>query len=126
TASACATDGVRAYYQLRTHRWKGGSEHAPNLLMRSVLSSGLHAVLRRYRVKRIRNNPIVQIAPSTHAGRPCGPGIQSTPRILPIAEQHTAEQLMDRKYGWLKRMFALIWRLQGREQVYIEITPTQP
>jgi hypothetical protein len=23
-----------------------------------------------------------------------------------------------------KRMFALIWRLQGREQVYIEITPT--
>lgn len=30
---------------------------------------------------------------------------------------------MNRKYGWQKRMFALIWRLQGREQVYIEIRP---
>ena len=32
---------------------------------------------------------------------------------------------MIQKYGWQKRMFALIWRLQGREQVYIEITPTR-
>jgi hypothetical protein len=32
---------------------------------------------------------------------------------------------MDRKYGWQKRMFALIWRLQGREQIYIQITPTR-
>ena len=48
TASACATDGVRAYYQLWTHRWKGGIEHAPNLLMRSVLSNGLHDVLQCY------------------------------------------------------------------------------
>jgi hypothetical protein len=47
-ASACATGGVRAYYQLRTHRWKGGIEHTPNLTMRSVLSSRLHALLRRY------------------------------------------------------------------------------
>jgi hypothetical protein len=30
-----------------------------------------------------------------------------------------------RKYGWQKRMFAPIWRLQWREQAYIEIIPTQ-
>ena len=48
TASACATGGVRAYYQLWTHRWKGGIDHTPNLAMRSVLSSRLHAILRCY------------------------------------------------------------------------------
>jgi uncharacterized protein len=77
------------------------------------------------KVKRIRNTSIVQIAPSSHLGRPCGPDIEGSACILPVGEQQAAEQLMGRKYGWQKRMFALIWRLQGREQVYIEITPTQ-
>jgi uncharacterized protein len=76
------------------------------------------------KVKRIRNNSTVQIAPSTHLGRPCAPGIEGSARILPTGEQHAAEQLMIQKYGWQKRMFALIWRLQRREHVYIEITPT--
>lgn len=32
---------------------------------------------------------------------------------------------MNRKYGWQKRMFALIWHLQKREHIYIAITLTQ-
>ena len=75
------------------------------------------------KVKRIRNNPTVQIAPSTHLGRPRGPAITASARILRVLEQQAAQQVMDRKYGWQKQLFALIWRLQGREQVYIEITP---
>jgi PPOX class probable F420-dependent enzyme len=77
------------------------------------------------KVKRIRNSSTIQIAPSTHLGRPCGPDIEGRARILSVGEQQAAEQLMNPKYGWQKRVFALIWRLQGREQVYIEITPTQ-
>jgi PPOX class probable F420-dependent enzyme len=77
------------------------------------------------KVKRIRNNSTVQIAPSTHLGRPCGPGIEGSARLLPVSEQQAAEQVMIQKYGWQKRMFALIWRLQRHEQVYIEITPTR-
>src|SRR3954462_4152997 len=46
------------------------------------------------KVKRIRNNPTVQIAPSTHLGRPCGPSIEATARLLPLGEQHAAQQLM--------------------------------
>jgi len=75
------------------------------------------------KVKRIRNSPTVQIAPSTHLGRPLGPCLEASARILHGGEQHDAEQIMNRKYGWQKRIFALIWRLQRREQVYIEITP---
>ena len=77
------------------------------------------------KVKRIHNNPTVQIAPSTHLGRPRGPVIKATARILPVLEQQVAQQVMDAKYGWQKQLFALIWRLQGREQVYIEIKPTE-
>jgi PPOX class probable F420-dependent enzyme len=77
------------------------------------------------KVKRIRINSTVQIAPTTCPGRPRGPAIQATVRILPVLEQHAAQQAIDSKYGWQTQFFALVWRLQNREPVYIEITPAE-
>jgi PPOX class probable F420-dependent enzyme len=77
------------------------------------------------KVKRIRNNPTVQIAPSTRLGRPLGPIATASARILSATEQTEAQSLTDRTFGWLKKFFGLIWRVQGREQVYLEITPTE-
>jgi uncharacterized protein len=74
------------------------------------------------KAKRIRNNATVQIAPSTRLGQQRGPSAIATARILPATEQAEAQVLTSRTFGWLKTFFALIWRLQGREQVYIEIT----
>jgi uncharacterized protein len=76
------------------------------------------------KVKRIRNNAMVQIAPSTRLGRPVGSGASATARILSATEQIEAQRVTDRQFGWLKKFFALIWRVQGREQIYLEITPT--
>ena len=77
------------------------------------------------KVKRIRNNATVRFAPSTRLGRPLGPIATASARILSATEQIEAQSLTDREFGWLKRFFGLIWRVQGREQVYIEITPTE-
>ena len=77
------------------------------------------------KVKRIRNNAAVRIAPSTRLGRPRGPMSAARARILPVTEQAEAQDLTDREFGWLKKFFGLIWRLQGREQIYIEITPQE-
>src|SRR5215216_7777734 len=76
------------------------------------------------KVKRIRNNPTVQIAPSTRLGRQLGPIATATGRILSVSEQTVAQTVTDHQFGWMKKLFALIWRLQGREQIYLEITPT--
>ena len=43
-------------------------------------------------------------------------------RVLPILAQQAAQQVIDSKYGWQKELFALFWRLEGRDQVSIEIT----
>jgi PPOX class probable F420-dependent enzyme len=77
------------------------------------------------KVKRIRNNPAVQIAPSTRLGKPLGPIAAATARILSVSEQAEAQRVTDRRFGWLKKFFALIWRMQGREQVYLEIMPAE-
>ena len=76
------------------------------------------------KVKRIRNNATVQIAPSTRLGRPLGPIATATAIILSGTGQIEAQSVTDRQFGWLKKFFGLIWRVQGREQVYLEITPT--
>jgi uncharacterized protein len=76
------------------------------------------------KVKRIRKNAAVQITPSTRLGRPRGPSAAATARILSGTEQMEAQFVTDCQFGWLKKVFALIWRLQGHEQVYVEITPT--
>ena len=75
------------------------------------------------KVKRIRNDATVQIAPSTHRGHPRGPITAATARILSVSEQKEARTLTDRRFGFWKKFFGLIWRAQGREQVYLEITP---
>jgi uncharacterized protein len=77
------------------------------------------------KVKRIRSNPAVRIAPSTRLGRPLGPISAASARILSVTEQTEAQSLTDRQFGWLKKFFGLIWDVQGREQVYLEITPTE-
>ena len=77
------------------------------------------------KVKRIRNDASVQIAPSTRRSRPPGPIAAATACILSVTEQREAQTVTDREFGWLKRLFGLIWHLQGREQIYIEITPTE-
>ena len=77
------------------------------------------------KVKRICNDASVQIAPSTPRSQPLGPIAAATARILSVTEQTEARTVTDREFGWLKKFFGLIWRLQGREQVYIEITLTE-
>ena len=77
------------------------------------------------KVKRIRNNPTVQIALSTRLGRPLGQIADATARMLSATEKVDAQSLTDREFRWLKKVFGLILRLQGREQVYLEITPTE-
>jgi uncharacterized protein len=55
------------------------------------------------KVKRIRNDASVQIAPSTRRSRPLGPIAAATARILSVTEQREAQTVTDREFGWLKR-----------------------
>ena len=77
------------------------------------------------KVKRIRNNPLVSVAPSSHMGKARGPAIEAVARILDPSEQETPERLMNSKYGWMKKLFELVWRLRGQAHVYLELVPTE-
>ncbi len=55
------------------------------------------------KIKRIRNNPQVRIAPCTMRGRITGPEFKATVRILGPSESDRAREAMKRKY-WLMRV----------------------
>jgi hypothetical protein len=70
------------------------------------------------KVKRIRNNPQVKIAPCTMRGKITGPEFPATVRIMRPEEYGRVRQLINAKY-WLARL-PFLWR---NTDTYVEITP---
>ena len=69
------------------------------------------------KVKRIRNNPLVEVAPCTMRGTVTGDKLFAHARILPPEEHVHARQAINRKY-WAARL-PLIWR---RTDTYLELS----
>jgi hypothetical protein len=73
------------------------------------------------KVKRLRNNPQVELAPSDAGGKPLGEKLAGRGRILPEVDWRAPLQAMQRKYGlqfWFFRTFA---RLRGGKSTFLEI-----
>jgi PPOX class probable F420-dependent enzyme len=68
------------------------------------------------KVKRIRNNQDVRIAPCTMTGRVTGPEFTARARILPPEQWPAARKRMEEKY-WLMRV-PFLW---SRESVFVEL-----
>lgn len=79
------------------------------------------------KVKRIRINPKVQLAPCTMRGKVVGPTMKAVPRILPAGEQTMAERTLESNLGWIMRIGRFISNLRGGrgESVYLEILPVE-
>jgi uncharacterized protein len=85
-----------------------------------------------FKVKRIRRNPDVTIAPCTATGRLRGAPVSGRAELLPESERPHLDQLMAGKYSWLARVL-LPWidqtlqRLQrkrvGKPTAVLAITP---
>jgi PPOX class probable F420-dependent enzyme len=84
------------------------------LFVRTVANSG--------KVKRIRYNGQVNIAPCKVDGTLLGEWIPATAREVNGKDiERKADRLLDKKYGLMKKMFALLSALQGRKYTVLEI-----
>ena len=77
------------------------------------------------KVKRIRNDPRVTLAPSDFRGRPRGGSIEAVARIVDEAEGEDADRALRAKYGWQYRAYLAVMRLRPTtpEHVYLELRP---
>ena len=77
------------------------------------------------KVKRIRNNPRVRIAPCDARGRVLGEWVDATAKIEDPAGENLGMKLLNKKYGLLKRIGDVFSAgLMGRKRAVISIIPS--
>jgi len=79
------------------------------------------------KLKRIRNRPMVELAPCDARGRPQGPAMRAQARILDGDEAAHAAHLLGKKYPLLHSWFIpLLHRLSGKQTMHIVLTAFAP
>ncbi|HXG65444.1 MAG TPA: PPOX class F420-dependent oxidoreductase [Blastocatellia bacterium] len=73
------------------------------------------------KVKRIRNNPHVRLVPCDARGKPKGEWVDGTAVILGPEGAERGHQLLNQKYGILKRIGDFFSRLRKRERAVIAL-----
>ncbi len=77
-----------------------------------------------WKLKRIRNNPEVELAPSTALGKPIGPAFRARARIITGPEAEHARRAIDRKHPLLHGIVVpMFHRLRREKTVYLAIEP---
>lgn len=112
------------YLNLETFRKNGAGVRTPLWFAENNGEFLLYTLADSGKVKRIRNNPRVRLAPSDMRGKPLGDWVDGTARFLESDEARTANQLLNRKY-FLKRFFDWTSKLRKTPRVYLAVRPLQ-
>ena len=82
-----------------------------------------HTEERTAKVRRIRRDPRARVFPCDPRGKPLGPGVEATARILTSDEKRAlAEAALDRHYGRVRKIHNKLLIDEGG-MVYLEVTP---
>jgi uncharacterized protein len=73
------------------------------------------------KLKRIRNNPHVRVAPCDIRGNLRGAWLDGQARIVDGVEAAKGQDLLRQKYGWMKRLGDFFAKFRKREQAMIRI-----
>ena len=113
------------YVRLTTYRRSGVA--VPTTVWFALLEERAYVFTehRTGKVKRIRNDPRVTLAPSNFRGRPRGEAIEARARILDGDERGVADRLLREKYGWQYGAYWALMRLLRTppEHVFPELRP---
>jgi PPOX class probable F420-dependent enzyme len=96
----------------------------------SLVVDGDRAFVRTYessgKFKRLRNNPCVEVAPSTFRGEPLGPPVAARARVLDGRDAERARRLIEAKHRVLHGLAVpLVHRLTRKRTAYLELVPDE-
>lgn len=109
------------YLNLESYRKNGKAVATPVWFAENAGVLYIYSLADAGKVKRIRNNPRVRVAPCDMRGKLKGQWVEARARILDGAEAGKGHQLLDEKYGLLKKIGNVFSKLMKRERVVIAI-----
>ena len=78
---------------------------------------------RTAKVSRMRRDQRARVFPSDPRGKPLGPAVEGTARILEAPEEcRQAEEALDAKYGRTRRVYERVMT-RPQDMLYVEVTP---
>jgi PPOX class probable F420-dependent enzyme len=127
TSPAFASFARQKTVLLTTYRRDGTPGASPV----SIAVDGDHAYVRSFekaiKTRRLRNNPIVEVAPSTMRGTPTGPAMRAKARLLDGDESRYAAHLLARKHpvlhGVVVPLGHRLMRSKTGRTVHFELSP---
>jgi PPOX class probable F420-dependent enzyme len=75
------------------------------------------------KIKRIRANPRVLVAPCDNRGKPLGPAAEGRARVLPPEAERSAEEAIQANFGLGRRLYEGVSMKLGPEGAYVEVAP---
>jgi len=110
------------YLNLETFRKSGLGVRTPVWFVQDNETIFVRTMANSGKVKRIRNNGSVNIAPCKMDGALVGEWTPAYARELTDPEtDRKVDRLLDKKYGLMKKLFGLSSALQGRKDTILEI-----
>ncbi len=109
------------YINLESFRKNGQGVKTPVWFAEGDGMFYFYTVAESYKVKRIRNNPKVRIAPCDMRGNVKGDWVDATARELQGDEAKRADDLLNRKYGLTKRIINFFGKLRGNKRAAFAI-----
>jgi PPOX class probable F420-dependent enzyme len=76
------------------------------------------------KVRRLRRDPHVRVCPCTFRGKPLGPFVEATARVLPESENQRADAEIDSNYRADMRLIERGYDRIGVPMVYVEVAPS--
>ena len=116
----------KQYLNLETFRKNGDCMKTPVWFVQEGEILYVQTMANCGKVKRIRNNERVNIVPCKMDGTPTGDWVPATAReITEVEISKKVNHLLDKKYGLMKKMFALGSARQKRQDTILEIKLTE-
>lgn len=109
------------YLNLESYRKTGHPVTTPMWFAEDDGTLYVYSLANAGKVKRIRNNARVRVAPSDMRGKPKGEWVEAKARILDDRSAAQGHKLLTKKYGLMKRVGDLLSKLRKRERVVIAI-----
>lgn len=109
------------YLNLETYRKSGAAIATPVWFAQDGDQLYIYSLAEAGKVKRIRNNSRVRVMPCDFRGAPKGEWVEAAARIIGGAEEESAQRLLDRKYGLMKKIGNIYSRIMNRPRAAIAI-----
>jgi uncharacterized protein len=126
-ATAHGFDALRGHKYCLLVSFKRSGEPVPTPVWFGLDAEGklyVHTGADAAKVKRIRANPRVRVAPASVRGKPTGALAEGEARVLAREDAARAERAIQSNYGIGRKLYEGIGGPLGAEMVYLEVTPT--